>query len=50
MDVRVSMREQNIDRQLTAIQKEDIAMNRIFIDKASGKDFNRRKYKSLMGK
>lgn len=50
MDVRVSMREQNIDRQLTAIQKEDIAMNRIFIDKASGKDFNRRKYKNLIRK
>ena len=44
------MREQNIDRQLTAIQKEDIAMNRIFIDKARGKDFNRRKYKNLIRK
>lgn len=44
------MREQNIDRQHTAIQKEDIAMNRIFIDKASGKDFNRRKYKNLIRK
>ncbi|HEY9575748.1 MAG TPA: recombinase family protein [Lachnospiraceae bacterium] len=48
--IRVSTREQNIDRQLTAILKENIAMNQIFIDKASGKDFNRRKYKSLMRK
>lgn len=48
--IRVSTREQNIDRQLTAIRKEDIAMNQIFVDKASGKDFNRRKYKSLIRK
>lgn len=48
--IRVSTREQNIDRQLTAILKENIAMNQIFIDKASGKDFNRRKYKSLIRK
>lgn len=46
--IRVSTKEQNIDRQLTAILKEKIEMNKIFIDKASGKDFNRRKYKSLI--
>lgn len=48
--IRVSTKEQNIDRQLTAILKEGIEMNKIFIDKASGKDFNRRKYKKLIRK
>lgn len=48
--IRVSTKEQNIDRQLTAILKEGIAMNKIYIDKASGKDFDRKKYKKLIRK
>lgn len=48
--VRVSTKEQNIDRQLTAILNKGIEMNKIYIDKASGKDFNRTKYKKLMKK
>ncbi|MFM1552534.1 recombinase family protein [Helcococcus ovis] len=48
--IRVSTKEQNIDRQLTAILKEDVEMKRIYIDKASGKDFNRKNYKKLMKK
>ena len=48
--IRVSTKDQNIDRQLTAILKEGIVMNKIYIDKASGKDFNRRKYKKLIKK
>lgn len=48
--VRVSTKEQNIDRQLTAILKEEIEMKQIYIDKASGKDFNRKKYKKLIKK
>ena len=48
--VRVSTKEQNIDRQLTAILNRGIEMNKIYIDKASGKDFNRTKYKKLMKK
>ncbi|MDD7770036.1 recombinase family protein [Suipraeoptans intestinalis] len=47
---RVSTREQNIDRQLSAILKEGIAQDRIYVDKASGKDFNRRKYKRMIRK
>lgn len=46
--VRVSTKEQNIDRQISAILKEGIKMQNVYIDKASGKDFNREKYKSLM--
>ncbi|AZR98427.1 resolvase [Streptococcus suis] len=48
--IRVSTREQNIDRQLTAILKEEIDKNHIFIDKASGKDFERTNYKRLLRK
>ncbi|SFE71893.1 recombinase family protein [Peptostreptococcus sp. D1] len=48
--IRVSTKEQNIDRQLTAILKEGIGIEKIYIDKASGKDFNRKKYKQLIKK
>ena len=48
--IRVSTKEQNIDRQLTAILKEGIEVNKIYVDKASGKNFNRRKYKKLIKK
>ena len=47
-DIRVSTKEQNIDRQLSAILKEGIEMNNIFIDKASGKDFKRKSYNKLI--
>lgn len=48
--VRVSTKEQNIDRQLSAILKENIVMKNIYIDQASGKDFNRTKYQRLIKK
>lgn len=43
---RVSSREQNLDRQLTALKKY-VAEDMIVTDKASGKDFNRAGYQSL---
>lgn len=46
--IRVSTKEQNIDRQLSAILKEVGDMKQIYIDKASGKDFERKKYKKLI--
>lgn len=46
--IRVSTKEQNIDRQLSAILKEEIEVNKIYVDRASGKDFNRKKYKQLI--
>lgn len=48
--IRVSTKEQNIDRQLTAILKENVETKNIFIDKASGKDFNRKQYRKLIRK
>lgn len=48
--VRVSTREQNEDRQLIALQEMQIPLENIYIDKQSGKDFERPKYKALLRK
>lgn len=45
--VRVSTKEQNEDRQIQAMLEIGIPQERIFIDKQSGKDFNRAEYKTL---
>jgi len=47
---RVSMKDQNEDRQLIALEPYDIPPANLFIDKKSGKDFNRPKYKKLLRK
>lgn len=46
--VRVSSREQNIDRQMTAMEKVNINKKCIFVDRASGKDFERKGYKRML--
>ena len=46
--IRVSTREQNEDRQLNALREISIPEENIFMDKQSGKDFNRPQYKKLM--
>ena len=46
--VRVSTREQNEARQVSAMQEFGISESRIFIDKQSGKDFNRPQYQKLL--
>lgn len=48
--IRVSSKEQNIDRQMSALLKEGIDEKHIFIDKQSGKDFDRPAYKRLLRK
>lgn len=48
--VRVSSREQNEDRQLAAMRELGIPEENIYVDKQSGKDFNRPKYKKLIRK
>lgn len=48
--VRVSSKEQNIDRQMVVMEKANIAREKIYIDKLSGKDFNRPQYKKLIKK
>lgn len=48
--VRVSSREQNEDRQLISMREMNVPEENIYIDKQSGKDFNRPQYKRLMRK
>lgn len=45
--VRVSSKEQNEDRQRLALCEQKIPEKNIFMDKQSGKDFNRPQYKQL---
>ena len=47
---RVSTKEQNEDRQLIALLKLGVLEDNIFIDKQSGKDFDRKNYKRLLKK
>ncbi len=48
--IRVSTREQNEDRQLIALREMSVPEKNIFMDKQSGKDFNRPQYKKLVKK
>lgn len=47
---RVSTREQNEARQLDAFQKLGIKEKNVYLDKLSGKDFNRPAYKAMIRK
>lgn len=46
--VRVSSTDQNEDRQLIALSEKNIPQRNIYIDKQSGKDFERPQYKRLV--
>jgi len=46
--VRVSAKDQNADRQLIAMHQFVVQSRHIFIDKQSGKDFNRPQYQALV--
>ncbi len=46
--VRVSTKEQNEDRQLLALREFPIESENIWMDKISGKDFNRPSYRKMM--
>lgn len=48
--VRVSTKEQNEDRQLIAQREFPVLVNNIYMDKLSGKDFNRPQYRKLLRK
>ncbi len=47
---RVSSREQNEDRQLISMREIGVPEENIFVDKQSGKDFNRPQYKRMLRK
>ena len=46
--VRVSSRDQNEDRQIITMREMNVPEANIYIDKQSGKDFNRPQYKKLL--
>ncbi len=48
--VRVSSRDQNEDRQLLAMRRERIPDENIYMDKQSGKNFNRPMYRKMVKK
>ena len=48
--VRVSSKDQNEDRQLVAVKEYGVERKNIYVDKKSGKDFNRPAYKKLLKK
>ena len=48
--IRVSSRDQNEIRQLTALRAKGVKDESIFMDKKSGKDFNRQQYWRLVKK
>ncbi len=48
--IRVSSRDQNEDRQLIALKEVGVPERNIYLDKQSGKDFNRPQYKKLLRK
>ena len=48
--VRVSAKDQNEDRQMIAMRDVGVPNGNIYMDKQSGKDFNRPKYRKLVRK
>ena len=48
--IRVSSKDQNEDRQLIALKEVGVPEQNIYLDKQSGKDFNRPQYKKLLRK
>lgn len=48
--IRVSTREQNEDRQRIAMLEFPVEERNLYMDKLSGKDFNRPQYRRLMRK
>ena len=48
--VRVSSSDQNEERQMIAMREKKVPARNIFVDKQSGKDFNRPQYQALVKK
>lgn len=48
--IRVSSRDQNEDRQMIALKEIGVADRNMYLDKQSGKDFNRPQYKKMLRK
>lgn len=48
--IRVSAKDQNPERQLLAMQEQQISKEKIYLDKVSGQDFSRPQYMKLLKK
>ena len=48
--IRVSSQDQNEDRQLIAMKEKLVPTSNLFVDKQSGKDFERPQYKKMVKK
>ena len=48
--IRVSSKDQKEDRQQIALKKVGVDLQNIYVDKQSGKDFNRPQYKKMLRK
>ena len=48
--VRVSSTDQNEDRQMDALREKEVVLSNIYVDKQSGKDFDRPQYQKLVRK
>lgn len=48
--VRVSSKDQNEDRQMIVMREKNVPENHIYVDKLSGKDFDRPSYQELLEK
>ena len=48
--IRVSSRDQNEDRQLISLKEVGVTEKNIYLDKQSGKAFNRPQYRKLLRK
>ena len=48
--VRVSSTDQNEDRQMLALRGQSVKDRNIYIDKLSGKDFNRPSYRKMISR
>ena len=49
-DIRVSSKDQKEDRQQIALKEVGVNLQNIYVDKQSGKDFNRPQYKKMLRK
>lgn len=48
--IRVSSKDQNVERQILAMKKIGLTTKQMYIDKESGKNFNRKNYKKMLKK
>lgn len=46
--IRVSSKDQNVERQIVAMEQAGLSLKQMYIDKQSGKNFNRKNYLKMV--